>query len=145
MQHSVCDFFNRTTYTGDRSPGISSTEILWPGQRRGARPCRWPRSGCWGRLRCSCRRCGCGRAGSGRRRWSAPAHRGENIDPTPAIHIIWRTRSAALSRSDVYSRVIQGIAARGNLVPQARNSRPQQGYCARHVRRGHRCAAEICI
>ena len=25
MQHSVGDFFNRTTYTGDRSPGISST------------------------------------------------------------------------------------------------------------------------
>ena len=39
VQHSIGDSFTRTTHTGDPSPGISGTEILWPGQRRGARPC----------------------------------------------------------------------------------------------------------
>ena len=53
-----------------------------------------------------------------------PAYRGKNIDPTPTIDVVWRAGSAALSRSDVDGRVIQGIAARDNLVSQAGNSRP---------------------
>ena len=60
-----------------------------------------------------------------RGRWRGPPPTAaKDIDPAPAIDIIWRTRVAALSRSDMDSRVIQRIAARRKLVSQARNSRP---------------------
>ena len=72
-----------------------------------------------------------------------PPTAAKDIDATPTIDVVWRARVAALSRSDVDSRVIQGIAARRKLVSQAGNSRPQQGHCAGDVRSGHGCAAEI--
>ena len=70
----------------------------WRGSSRRSWRCssgsRWRCGGRWRR----------GGGGSGRRRWCAPpAHCGENIDAPPTIHVIWWTRSAALSRSDVDS------------------------------------------
>ena len=99
-------------------------------------------------LPCCCGGAGCWRGGrrrssSGRRRRCTSSHRSKDIDPTPTIDVVWRARGSALSRIDVDSRVIQGIAARRKLVSQAGNSRPQQGHCARDVRSSHGCAAEI--
>jgi hypothetical protein len=143
------DYLHRSPNTRNFRYG----EILWPRQRRGTRPCRWARPGCWrrswrGRCRGCCSGAGCWRGGrrgssSGRRRRCTSSHRSKNIDTTPTIDVVWRARGSALSRIDMDSRVIQGIAARGKLVSQAGNSRPQQSHCARDVRRGHGCAAEI--
>ena len=61
----------------------------------------------WGWL-LACGRC---RSSSGRRRRCTSSYRGKDIDPAPTIDIIWWACVAALSRSNVDSRVIQGIAA----------------------------------
>ena len=148
---STTDCLHRSPITGN----LRVRRDLWPGQRRGTRPCRWPRPGCWRRSwRGRCRSCcsGAGRCRGGRRRSSGgrrrrctPSHRSKDIDTTPTIDIVWRARGSALSRIDMDSRVIQGIAARRKLMSQTRNSRPQQSHCARDVRRGHGCAAKIRI
>ena len=115
--------YNRSPVTHTRNFPVGRN--LGPGQRRGARPCRWPHSGCWGRLRRGCWRGGRRRSGSGRGRRRTSFNCSKDIDPTPTIHVIWRTRTAALSRSNVDSRVIHCIAPRGKLMSQTRNSRPQ--------------------
>ena len=69
------------------------------------RRCRCRRS-CWrSRPACRSRTCGCWRRARrcGRRRHS---YSGGDIDPAPAIGVVWRTRGAARTISDVNSRVL---------------------------------------
>ena len=56
-----------------------------------------------------------------RRRWPGSLDSGEDIDPAPAIDVVWRARSATQGGSDMNSRVIQGVAARsrfGSATPE---------------------------
>ena len=102
----------------------------------------------WGRC-CRCRRWASGSARSGRCWWRRSRRRGRwwcpyssrDIDPTPAINVVWRARSAALGGRDKDSRVIQGVATCLDLVLQAGNGRPQQRHGAGNMRSGHGCAA----
>jgi hypothetical protein len=120
VRHPVVDFrLQPITYT-DQSPEIFGKENLGPGKRRWTRSSHWRGSGRgrWSR-RCCCCCCGGGswrgsrrRSGSGRRGRCTSFHRSKDVDPTRTINVVWRARGSALSRTDVDSRVIQGIAAR---------------------------------
>jgi hypothetical protein len=86
--------YNRSPVTHTRNFPVGRN--LGPGQRRGARPWRWPRSGRWRRSRRRRCRCCCSGAGCWRRRWRwAPAYGCKNINPAPAIHVVWWTRVSA--------------------------------------------------
>jgi hypothetical protein len=108
-------FPTTSDYLTDQSPEIFGKENLGPGKRRWTRsrrrrgfgPGRWSR-------RCCC--CGGGSwrgsrrlSDSGRRRRCTSFHRSKGVDPTPIINVVWRARGSALSRTNVDSRVIQGI------------------------------------
>ena len=118
----------------------------WTGCRRGGSysrrdsRCRWNRSR-WRRARTW--RYGRGRASCRcRSRRRQTAHRGKNIHAAPAINVVGWPRIAALSGSDMHSRVVQRIAAVCKLVAQTRNCIPQQGHSSCNMRSSHGCAAE---
>ena len=108
------------------------------------RRCRWScrscRTWCWSR----CRPARSRRYWWGRIRnwgWRRRSYGRCDINPAPAINVVWRCRVAALGILDLNSRAIQRVATRLDLMPQAGNGRPQQCRGAGNMRSRHGCSA----
>src|SRR5262249_6037190 len=80
-------------------------------------------------------------------RWCAAAYSGQDIDPPPAINVVWRSGASTRGGGDMNSRVIQGCPAWVDLVLQTRNGRPEQRNRASNMRSCHGSAGakRICV